>query len=117
MRAGVSDGVSSAVGVIVGHPVINPRGVEVGLASPETDGLPLADGVRVRETDRVRDRDGVRVRDEVAEPLTELEPDRLGDELVVLETEGVELSVPDGLWVADSDALGDEVADGYLAIP
>lgn len=117
MRAGVSDGVSSAVGVMVGQLVTNPRGVADGLGSPEMDGLPLADGVRVRVTDRVRDRVGVRVRDEVAEPLTELDPDRLGDELAVLETEGVELSVPDGLWVADSDALGDEVADGYLAIP
>ncbi len=60
---------------------------------------------------------GVRVRDEVTEPLTELEPERLGDELGVWETEADGLSVPEGVCDGDSDALGEGDADGYLAIP
>ena len=97
MKAGVSEGVSLAVWLVVGQAVKKATGVSDGLASLERDGLALADGVRVRETDRVRDRVGVRVRDEVTEPLTELEPERLGDELAVSETEADGLSVPDGL--------------------
>ena len=103
---GVSDGVFSAVGVLVDHAVANPRGVPDELGSPDTDELTLADEVRDPETDRVWDRVGVRVRDEVWDPLAELDPDRLGDELAVLETEADELLVPDGLWDGDSDALG-----------
>ena len=50
---GVSDGVFSAVGVLVDHAVANPRGVPDELGFPDTDGLTLADEVRDPETDRV----------------------------------------------------------------